>query len=83
RLREAAKLGFRTAVVPRRIHRSAGEPWPEGIRIIEARSLREALGHALIQESAGTGEMPAQKSTRPGSSSARRPTPETAEPESD
>ncbi len=51
RLREAAKLGFRTAIVPRRIRRS-GEPWPEGIQIIEARSLREALSHALIQEAA-------------------------------
>ena len=29
-----------------------GEPWPEGIQIIEARSLREALSHALIQEAA-------------------------------
>ncbi len=51
RLREAAKLGFRTAIVPRRVRRS-GEPWPEGIQIIEARSLREALSHALIQEAA-------------------------------
>lgn len=49
RLREAAKLGFRTAIVPRRVRRS-GEPWPEEIQIIEARSLREALGYALVQE---------------------------------
>ena len=48
RLREAAKLGFKTAIVPRRIRR--GEPWPEGIQIIEARSLREALELALIGE---------------------------------
>jgi DNA repair protein RadA/Sms len=45
RLREAAKLGFKTAIVPRRIRR--GEPWPQGIQIIEARSVREALQAAL------------------------------------
>jgi len=48
RLREAAKLGFRTAVVPRRVRR--GEPWPEGIQVLEARSLREALEMALVRE---------------------------------
>jgi DNA repair protein RadA/Sms len=48
RLREAAALGFKTAIVPRRIRRS--EPWPDDIQIIEARSLREALNHALIKE---------------------------------
>jgi len=47
RLREAAKLGFKAAIVPRRV-RQTGEPWPPGIEIIEARSLREALGFALI-----------------------------------
>lgn len=47
RLREAAKLGFKAAIVPRRV-RQTGEPWPPGIQIIEARSLREALGFALI-----------------------------------
>lgn len=52
RLREAAKLGFRSAVVPRRIRRESGEPWPQGIQIIEARSLREALSHALLLETA-------------------------------
>jgi DNA repair protein RadA/Sms len=41
RLREAAKLGFKTAIVPRRLRK--GEPWPQGINIIEARSLKEAL----------------------------------------
>lgn len=46
RLREAAKLGFKTAVVPRRIRK--GEPWPEGIQIMEARSIKEALVHALL-----------------------------------
>lgn len=47
RLREAAKLGFKGAIVPRRLRRS--EPWPEGIEIIEARSLREALKLGLLQ----------------------------------
>ena len=46
RLREAAKLGFKTAIVPRRLRR--GEPWPEDIEVIEARSLRQALDHALL-----------------------------------
>jgi DNA repair protein RadA/Sms len=50
RLREAAKLGFRTAVVPRRIRRNSGEPWPTEIQIIEVRSLREALSASLMQE---------------------------------
>ena len=48
RLREASKLGFRSAIVPRRIRR--GEPWPDGIQIIEVRSLRQALDNALIGE---------------------------------
>jgi predicted ATP-dependent serine protease len=38
RLREAANLGFKTAIVPRRVRRS--EKFPEGIEIVEARSLR-------------------------------------------
>jgi DNA repair protein RadA/Sms len=46
RLREAAKLGFTAAVVPRRLRR--GEPWPDGIKVIEARSLRQGLDHALL-----------------------------------
>jgi DNA repair protein RadA/Sms len=47
RLREAAKLGFKAAIVPRRIRRS--EPWPKDIEILEARSLREALKLGLIE----------------------------------
>ncbi len=47
RLREAQKLGFKAAIVPRRLRKS--EPWPEGIEIIEARSLREALKLGLIE----------------------------------
>ena len=48
RLREAAKLGFKTAIVPRRLRR--GEPWPQGIEILEARSLRDALKLGLVAE---------------------------------
>jgi DNA repair protein RadA/Sms len=46
RLHEAAKLGFKTAIVPRRLRRV--EPWPEDIEVIEARSLRQALQAALV-----------------------------------
>ena len=48
RLKEAAKLGFKTAVIPRRVRQ--GEALPTGIDLKEARSLREALGFALISE---------------------------------
>lgn len=48
RLNEAAKLGFKKAIVPRRLRR--GEPWPDGIQVIEARSLRQALDSALLLE---------------------------------
>jgi DNA repair protein RadA/Sms len=46
RLWEAAQLGFKTAVLPRNMRR--GETWPEGIEIVEARSLQEALQSALM-----------------------------------
>ena len=49
RLREAAKLGFKAAIVPRRLRR--GEPWPTDIEIIEARSLRQALKASLVESS--------------------------------
>jgi DNA repair protein RadA/Sms len=48
RLREAANLGFKTAIVPRRIRRT--EKYPDGIEIVEARSLRQALMLALVAE---------------------------------
>jgi hypothetical protein len=48
RLREAAKLGFQHAIMPKLLRRS--EPWPEGIEVIEVRSLRQALEAALIGE---------------------------------
>jgi DNA repair protein RadA/Sms len=47
RLREAASLGFKAAVVPHRLHRK--EKWPAGIEVTEARSLCEALKLALIE----------------------------------
>lgn len=47
RLREAAKLGFKTAILPKRLQ-SGGVKWPGGIEIIECRSLREALKKALV-----------------------------------
>ncbi len=47
RLREASNLGFRQAIVPRRLH--SKERWPEGIAVQEARSLREALKLALVK----------------------------------
>jgi DNA repair protein RadA/Sms len=48
RLREAAKLGFSMAIIPRRLR--SGEPWPEGIQVIEVRSIRQALEQALVKE---------------------------------
>jgi DNA repair protein RadA/Sms len=47
RLREAAKLGFKTAIIPRRLRR--GEPWPEDLQLLEARSLSQALEQALVK----------------------------------
>lgn len=52
RLREAAKLGFKTAIVPKAIRK--GEGWPKGIEIIEARSIQQALDPALAM----SGELP-------------------------
>jgi DNA repair protein RadA/Sms len=46
RLREAAKLGFKTAIVPKRLHR--GEAWPKDISVVETRSLREAMERAMV-----------------------------------
>jgi len=41
RLREAAKLGFKTAIVPKRLRK--GEAWPTEIEVVEARSVQQAL----------------------------------------
>jgi DNA repair protein RadA/Sms len=48
RLREAQKLGFKTAIVPKAIRK--GEEYPKGIEIIEVRSLDQALDAALKKE---------------------------------
>jgi DNA repair protein RadA/Sms len=48
RLREAQKLGFKVAIVPKRLRKA--EPWPENIQIIEARSVYQALEAAFIAE---------------------------------
>ncbi|HSG44828.1 MAG TPA: DNA repair protein RadA [Anaerolineales bacterium] len=45
RLKEAAKLGFKTAIVPKAIRKS--ENYPKDIDVIEVRSVSEALGKAL------------------------------------
>jgi len=45
RLREAAKLGFKTAIVPKRVRK--GEDWSEGIEIVETRSVHQALEAAF------------------------------------
>jgi DNA repair protein RadA/Sms len=48
RLREAQKLGFKVAIVPKRLRKA--EPWPENIQIIEARSIYQALEAAFTVE---------------------------------
>ncbi|RPJ25998.1 MAG: DNA repair protein RadA [Chloroflexi bacterium] len=45
RVREAQKLGFRTAIVPKALRK--GEPYPPGIEIIEVRSIQQALDAAF------------------------------------
>src|SRR5215216_3301441 len=45
RLREAQKLGFRTAIVPKALRK--GEPYPKGIEIVEVRSIQQALDAAF------------------------------------
>jgi len=47
RLKEAAKLGFKRAVIAKRLR--SGEPWPAGIEVLEARSLRDAMANALLE----------------------------------
>ncbi|UCG23984.1 MAG: DNA repair protein RadA [Chloroflexota bacterium] len=48
RLNESAKLGFRKCVVPRSALRSANQ-LPSGLEVIGCRTLRDALGSALIE----------------------------------
>ena len=59
RLREAALLGFKYAILPKRLR--GGEPWPEGIQVIEARSLRQALESAILQERRAEEKAPQDK----------------------
>ncbi|MEA3327276.1 MAG: DNA repair protein RadA [Chloroflexota bacterium] len=47
RIREAANLGFKQIIIPRGMQRK--QPWPGGIKVLEARSLRDALSLALIK----------------------------------
>ena len=54
RLREAAKLGFKTAIVPRRLRKT--EAWPDGIEVVEVRSLRQALDQAILASQSNDGE---------------------------
>ncbi len=49
RLHEAAKLGFRRAIVPRTHARGSGMDTPQGLEIVRARTLSQAL------EAMGTG----------------------------
>jgi DNA repair protein RadA/Sms len=53
RLAEAARLGFREALVP------AGTPAPDGLRVVPLRSLAEAIDHIGIERSVSrSGEHP-------------------------
>jgi DNA repair protein RadA/Sms len=45
RLREAQKLGFKTAIVPKALRK--GEPYPAGIEVVEIRSVQQALDAAF------------------------------------
>jgi DNA repair protein RadA/Sms len=45
RLREAQKLGFKIAIVPKAIRK--GEPYPKGIEVVEVRSVEQALQAAF------------------------------------
>ncbi len=49
RLGEAAKLGFKTAVIPKRL-RSGGINWPKELQVIEVRSLSQALKEVLVKK---------------------------------
>jgi DNA repair protein RadA/Sms len=58
RLREAQKLGFKTAIVPKAIRK--GEGYPQGIEIIEVRSITQALDAAFAQREIPKGRQIAQ-----------------------
>ena len=48
RLREAQKLGFKTAIVPKALRK--GEGYPKGIEIVEVRSVDQALNAAFASK---------------------------------
>lgn len=48
RLKEAANIGFKQAIVPGRLRRE--EPWPAELEVLEARSLHQALELVLVGE---------------------------------
>ncbi|WKZ36603.1 MAG: DNA repair protein RadA [Anaerolineales bacterium] len=54
RLKEAQKLGFKTAIIPKAIRNphsgGMGSEYPKGIEIVEVRSLDQALSAALKKE---------------------------------
>ncbi len=51
RLGEAAKLGFRSAIVPKALRGvSADGVWPKRLEIIEARSIQQALEACLVSD---------------------------------
>ncbi len=47
RLKEAAKLGFRRCIIPKTTRRPP-DGYPDGIQVIGARSLRQAIDLALL-----------------------------------
>jgi DNA repair protein RadA/Sms len=49
RLGEAAKLGFKSAIIPKRL-RSGGLSWPKNLDVVEIRSLNQALKEALVKK---------------------------------
>jgi len=45
RIKEAANLGFKRIIIPKRLNHK--EKWPNGIEVIEVRTIREALTNAF------------------------------------
>ncbi|MCC6299660.1 MAG: DNA repair protein RadA [Anaerolineales bacterium] len=56
RLREAQKLGFKSAIVPKALRK--GEGYPKGIEIVEVRSLDQALSAAFAASTKATKSPP-------------------------
>ncbi len=46
RLKEAQALGFKRAILPKRLRK--GEAWPQGIEVVEARTIREAVKLGMV-----------------------------------